>query len=93
MHIILLPIVAGLTLLLVIGLIVSVAQPDIPVPVRLGLAAMLLLPSLFCLFGVATTFEPGPHHMTWRLGYSLVGLLFLACAAAVALGQRRSPKE
>jgi hypothetical protein len=47
---------------------------------QLLLAAVLVLPTLFCLYGFAATFEPldAGTQWTFRIGYSVIGLSLAA---------------
>jgi hypothetical protein len=46
--------------------------------------AMLLLAAAFCIYGFVASFEPGPNHFYWRIGYAAMGLGCLAAAAWMA---------
>ena len=55
---------------------------------RILLAIALLLIAAFCLFGFMASFEPGPNHVYFRVGYAVVGVLCGGLAVAV-LARRR----
>jgi hypothetical protein len=53
------------------------------------LAVILLFAAAFCVFGFIASGEPGPNHIYFRIGYSVVGLLCLALAVAALVQPRK----
>ena len=57
------------------------------------LAAMLLFPAAFCLFGFAATFEPmdAVTQWTFRIGYSVIGVSLAGTILMLLLRRPSSP--
>jgi hypothetical protein len=51
-------------------------------------AIATLLVAAFCSYGFLASWEPGPGHIYFRIGYAIVGIVCLAIGVAI-LAQRR----
>ena len=59
--------------------------------VRQIAAVLLMAPVLFCVYGFLASMEPGVH-LAWRIGYSVLGLLFFGGALWVGSSARKGSK-
>jgi hypothetical protein len=53
------------------------------------IAFVLLLVAAFCVYGFIASGEPGPNHIYYRIGYSIVGVVCLAVAVASLIRPRQ----
>ena len=51
-------------------------------------AVALLLVATFCVYGFIAAGEPGPNHVYYRVGYSVVGIVSLVAAVALLMRKK-----
>jgi hypothetical protein len=52
------------------------------------IAVVLLLVAAFCVYGFIATVEPGPNHLYFRIGYTIVGIVCLVAAIAMMVRKK-----
>ena len=81
--------VIGLVGSVVLGVVCMRRKEPLPGSLRGVLTLLLLAPVPFCVFGFAASFEPGPYHWAWKIGYAIVGLGCLAGALRLFMPRRK----